>query len=720
MILVFILLNLLMIFSAYLAAYRCCKNSSLAELAITTFLFYISQVTLSVLFFGALVKNLAPGNLILLNSFVAAIIILVFRKSLRPALTGSYHKLSGLSKELFKSKDYFLYLFLFLFVFQATATLVKIYYLPPHVGDVFSYHLHPVVEWFQQGQVLSYIDTPIWRANENPLGTKPLHLWFIIFSRDLTWVELPQFLFGFLLSMSGYSIMRKIRVQKRNALRYAILIYFIPAVLLQSRTCQDHLVFAACILLAVHYVIAVFYLERAHAVLPLFLSLGLLFSIKKHAVLVIVVLVFTLLLSRGFKGRRVLDFIKKNPGYLAAAAGLFIAYSAFFLLAKKKLYEQLFSRYSGTFVFYMLLALALAIVLLLLVGRVIKRLYWPGFFRRKPRVITAAVVLVLLCSAGWIIKNRQMLKPFFLGYPSPLISTNRNFAVDYPAFNNNFMKNLLAFPFRLKDLGLYTVYTPDLLDKSGFGVQFFAFGLIAYAFAAAQWLFKKSFRDSITGFLLLFAVLLLAVYFAVYFSWANYRSFIFFAVIAIMLWSFMTEKQGMKTYHLVLLDCLMVVMIVFNGVVCFFEGNMSARQWKTLLTLDNPADRTSTKYSPLLGTSKDNETWDFIDRFMAADQPIGYLAGGAAWTFPYFDNRAKRRIYYLKSLPGFATVPEPTKGIVYHRLEFTPEFKTGLILRGIHFLHINNHGVPRRRKIVVPGDNTAIVKVTQSLYYVKW
>ena len=720
MIFVFILLNLLMIFSSHLAAYRCCKNSSCSELAITTFLFYITQVTLSLLFLGALVKNLGLTNLILLNSSVSSLIILVFRKSLKPSLKNSYHKLSAFSKELFQSKDYFLYLFLFLFAFQVMTTLVKIYYLPPHVGDVFSYHLHPVVEWFQQGQILPYTDTPVWRANENPLGTKPLHLWFIIFSQDLTWIELPQFLFGFLLSLCGYSIMRKMQVRKRNALRYAILIYFIPAVLLQSRTCQDHLVFAACILLAVHYAIAVFYLERAHPVLPLLLALSLLFSIKKHAVLVIVVLVFALLLGRGFNGRRVLDFIKKNPGYLAAGTGLAIAHSSFFLLAKRKLYEQLYLRYSGKFFSQVLLPLALLIVLLFLAGWVVKRLHFPGFFQRKSRVTAAAAGLVLLCLAGLIIKNRHVLKPFFLGHPSPLISTNRNFAADYPAFNSSFMKNLLAFPFRLKDIGLYTAYTPDLLDKSGFGIQFFAFGLIAYVFAAVRWVFKKSFRDSMMGFLLLFAVLLLAVYFTIYFSWANYRSFIFFAVIGIILWSFTAEKQGMKRYHLVCLDCLMVVMIVFNGAVCFFEGNMWARQWKTLLTLDNPANRTSVKYASLIRASKDSKTWDYIDNFMAAAQPIGYLAGSAAWTFPYFDNRAKRRIYYIKSLPGFAAVPGQKNGTGYSLLEFTPGFKTSLILRGIHFLHINNHGIPRSRKIVIPGDRTDIVKVTGSLYYVKW
>jgi hypothetical protein len=722
MISLYLLLNLLMIFSSYLAACCCCKHISLSDTAITTFLFYISQVTFSLLFLGALVKNLGLLNILLLNGFVSLTIILLLRKTIKTALSFSSRHLLGFSRQLRDSRDYFLYLFLFLFIFQIAATLVKIYYLPPHVGDVFSYHLHPVVEWFQQGQILSYTDTPVWRANENPLGTKPLHLWFILFFRDITWIELPQFLFGLLLSLSAYAIIRKLQVPQKNALRYAILIYFIPAVLLQSRTCQDHLVFAACTLLAVYYAITVFFQEQHSQVFPLLLALSLLFGIKKHAVLVMVVLLFLLLLSRGPK---IWKTGKANPWGMMSGAGIFILYGSYFIFSKKKLYEQLWNRHAGRFFTHIFLPLVLVIILFILLRQVIKKLRPGGYFQKisfKKKALAGfiAVGLILLAISGLIIKKRHLLKPLLQGHRNPTTEVMPSFSRDWPALDSKLVKNLLAFPFRIKDIGLYTSYTPDLLEKSGFGLQFFAFGLISYLMAVPLCLGRRSGRTGIMGFLLWFAVLLLLVYFSVYFSRANYRSFIFFGAIGIMLWSAIPERLQLNRVFLSLVDMLILLMILFNGATCLFEGNMSASRWKTLFTIANPLERTSVKYASLINTSKERETWEFIDRYIRAEESIGYFAGGAAWTFPYFDNRLKRRIYFLKNLPGFELEPRGKNGSPVRLLKWTPDFKASLKLRGIHFLHLSSQGIPRRLKIFMPENAGDICHVTGKLYYFKW
>ena len=282
------------------------------------------------------------------------------------------------------------------------------------------------------------------------------------------------------------------------------------------------------------------------------------------------------------------------------------------------------------------------------------------------------------------------------------------------------MKNLLAFPFRIKDIGLYTPYTPDLLEKSGYGIQFFAFGLISYILLVPLCIFKKAYRNSMMGFILIFSMLLLVVYFIVYFSWANYRSFMFFGVIGIISWAFILEKLATPTYYLRYIDVLMVLMILFNGMTCFFEGNMSARQWKTLFTIDNPAERTSIKYSSLIKKSKDRESWEFIDQYTGPEQHIGFSGGGAAWTFPYFDHQLKRRIYFLNNLPGFRPEPREINGKIYQMLKFTPDFKASLKQRGVRFIHLSTRGTPHRLKIFMPEGIDDIYKVTDKLYFYEW
>ena len=147
---------------------------------------------------------------------------------------------------------------------------------------------------------------------------------------------------------------------------------------------------------------------------------------------------------------------------------------------------------------------------------------------------------------------------------------------------------------------------------------------------------------------------------------------------------------------------------------------MSSRQWKTLLTIDNPADRTTIKYSFLIKKNKDRESWDFIDQYTKPEQHIGFSGGEAAWTFPYFDHQLKRRIYFLNNLPGFRLEPREINGKIYQMLKFTPDFKASLKQRGIRFIHLSTRAAPRRLKIFMPEGIDNIYKVTDKLYYYEW
>jgi hypothetical protein len=148
-------------------------------------------------------------------------------------------------------------------------------------------------------------------------------------------------------------------------------------------------------------------------------------------------------------------------------------------------------------------------------------------------------------------------------------------------------------------------------------------------------------------------------------------------------------------------------------VVCNFEGNSNPSNWKTLFTMTNSVNRTSIQYSPLL-KGKD---WGFIDKYIEPDQAIAFYGGSDSMIFPYFDNRMKRRIYYLRSLPGFRMRRDDNGNKV---LRFTRKLKKNLKKRHIHFIHINSRGCYKWERVYVDDADHHVLKISKNLYYLKW
>jgi hypothetical protein len=115
---VFILLNILMLFAANLAAYTYLGKENFSRQLVTTFLLFIAQVTFSVLYLGVVVKDLSLGPLAVFNSIISFAVIFVYRKNIKESVLESWRKCVGFSKFLVETRDYFLYFFLLLFGVQ--------------------------------------------------------------------------------------------------------------------------------------------------------------------------------------------------------------------------------------------------------------------------------------------------------------------------------------------------------------------------------------------------------------------------------------------------------------------------------------------------------------------------------------------------------------------------------------------------------------------------
>jgi len=727
----FILLNLLIIISSHLAAYRFSREGSFSEHLVTTFLVFITQISLSLLFLGLVIRNLDMVWLILVNAAVSLLIIIRRRRDVIESFRSSYSRIRVFTGDIVSAGDYFLYLCVLLFAVQVSVLLIKIYYLPPHVWDVFAYHLHPVAEWFQQNFIPGIIDSPVRRLNRNPAGSRLIHFWITAGTGDIRWIELPQFIFGLMVPLTSYGLMRKLELKKNVAVKYAILIYFIPSFLIQSRTCQDHLVLTAVTLMAVLYVVTSFYEGKRHLIL-LGMAMGLTLSLKISGPHIIAVFFLSLVLSKGFNWRQVVRYCRGNRREIAVGVLFFLLLGSYWYCRNYLILDTYLARLQDLLSLKFLL-LAGAVLLTAFSIRFIKKRRAgkepgstpnsvqkagnAGKNRRRLKIIAGGALLVIL--AVGIISHADLVKTSLLSFHDPSGQfVGREFSNRYPVLSllrGDFLRNVLSFPFRLKDIGQYTPYTPDLLAKSGFGIQFFGFGLGAFIIMALMLLTKRMGRKEIAGYLFVFPTALLISYFFYYYSEANYRMFMFFPVFGIILWALVVERLDFHRIYKWVLNALILVMLLFNGVVCLFEGNLDAGRWKTILTLDNAEQRTSIKYSSLFK----REEWTFIDRYVPPSEPIGYLGHFDSWVFPYYDFRLKRKLYNLSSIPGFHF---RHGGENYRVMVFNRKFRENLKKRGIHYIHINPQGARhfkgRRKGVIIRGKS--VFRISKYLYYFFW
>ncbi len=726
----FLSLNLWVLFSSHALAFRFCRGARLSVHLITTFLLYVTQVNVTVIFLGVILRDIDVLRLTLLNGFISMTALLLLRKDIKESLR-FLKRIPAFAGDVLKSRDYFLYLFLLLFAAQVTATLVKIYYLPPHVHDVFTYHLHPVVEWFQRGEIPLHLDSPVFRINKNPLGAKFFHYWLVVFTGNMVWLELPQFIYGLFLSLGGFALMSHMGVKRNSALRYAIAIYFIPTLLLQSRSCQDHLTFTAILVMCLLYFVEVFHRGKHSRLIFLALGLGLLFGIKKHAALPMFVMFVALLVSKGFKWAPVVTFIKENRARIIAGLTILLGFGAIYVIKSPQLYKNYLWQRPKVLLPKLLPLLLVMAAAAVLYNRFLKHraaLYFSGGNGKRKQAAIVIGTVVLLAAAGWVIKTK-ILKPETLRRHSQIVS-KKSLSKKKIDKIGRLKANLVSFPGRIKDTG--APYSPDLFKISGFGVQFFVFGTMAYLLAIPLCVFKKEYRDSIFGYLVIFSLVLLSGYFYYYFSFFSYRGNMFFPVTGLILWAFLLSRLTIKKHFLVYIDVLLLVMLLFNGAACFYEGHLGGGKLKTLFTMSNPPDRTPVQHSSFL-TGQD---WEFIDRHIPPGQGIGYYGGRDAWIFPYFGNRLNRKIYFIKELPGFEVAakkierplraqgtPRSPKAPRFKRtLRVTPRFLQALKERNIHFLHINPQGSVYFRRLYIADDETGkdILKVAPNLYYIKW
>ncbi len=590
---VFIAINYTVLYSSIcLAGYLNKQNNNSTLVLITAILVYFSQLTVSILFLGVVVSFLNAYSLLVFNAIVSGLLVYLFNQYRTPA----WQTLCGFTKDILSQRDTTLYMMLFFLVLQVVILLIKISVLPPHIWDVFTYHLPPAVEWFQRGEIPFAMDTGVQRINSQALGLTLLNYWFFIFFEDDFLMGLPQFLWAMLLLPLTYNIMRQAGVSTTWAVKFSFLIFFIPIILMQSITSKDQIAlnvgFVAALLFIFNYL-----------------------KTRDNRQLVIAATAFGLVL--GYK--------LVAPVYIAVT--LVVATCLFYANHRDLLLDKVAR-------LRLLKTVLVSMVVTVAIGGywILRNMALYG----RPLGLMSAHTPLETGSAG---KHMQSLD---------YLSIGSLFGLD------KFLKNIENFIPRIFDY--QAMYGADLLNMSGFGPQFVTFGLIGLVTAVATIFIKKYRTDPINVFTYS-GILLLLVYFTFYGSTNNYRLFIFFPIIFIFYAAILIYKAdllGNKLYATAI-NVSMLVIIVWNILNILPPQYTDNRLLKEYISL-KAEYRTSANYTRWFGIY--HPSFYRLLKFIPPSEPIAYISrylpnfqGDVAddtWIYLYYDRNWKRKVTYFE------------------------------------------------------------------------
>ena len=588
---IFLLVNGIVVFSCWqLSNFLLRKQPSLSLHVVATIILSFAHVTVVVLLLGVVFRFLNAWSVPLLSVLMSTLTLWLSRKWQQQFLHPGGQALS----EMFSGRDYFLVIIAALFILQALVLLLKVIWLPPHIWDVFVYHLPPAVEWYQQGFIPPVLDTSVARINGAPLGMTLLAYWFFIFFRDDFLVEMPMLLWALSLMPVSIAVMRQSGVSRSWSFKFAVLIFFLPIVLMQGVTNKDHLGLNIGLIAGLLF-LAEFIKHRYYPLLALAsTSFGLVLGYKIAAPIHVVVALSMFSALLVFRHRSLL-FDRQSRQMLlktiALSALVVCVISGYWYLRNLLVYGQLHGAY-GT------------------------QLSAAG------EAITSdsgavSVALGLFSNSGLFHSNLAGLLPRIFDY------TN-----DYGA---------------------------DLVDISGFGPQFATFGLLALVVAIGAF-FSARLRQQPVFLFSSVAVLLFVVLMFVNFNANSYRILSFFPMILIAYAGVLLHCSGWleSKWFSTVTSGVIVLCIAWSGLTLLPPHYTNLQRLKSFISLDHDS-RTSANFTSWFIRPRPS-FYRIIDA-VPVDEPIAHITdrasysageeGSDTWTYLYMDRHWQRKTHAL-------------------------------------------------------------------------
>jgi len=594
--LIFLLVNGLVILSSWcLADYILKKDQSLSLRITATGILSFVHVTVTVLVLGVVFRKLNAFSVPLLSGIVSAMVLYFMGRHRQALLKPAWQAF----QETLQPRDYFLYGVVFLFTTQVIVLLFKVLWLPPHIWDVFVYHLPPAVEWYQQGYIPPVLDTTVDRINGAPLGMTVLAYWFFIFFRDDFLIELPMLLWAVLLVPVSIAVLRQSGVSRPWSVKFAVLSFFLPIVIMQAVTLKDHLG------LNVGFLAGLLFLAK-------FLKDG------EHRSLLLAAASFGLML-----------------GYKIAAPFHFLIASLVFLVLFW--FRQRSSLINTEHRLALLKTTGLSAAIMMIVGG-----YW--YLRN----------FVVFGSLHGAYGTKLSETGERISSDAGAVDRALGMFVNSEMFQTN-VKELLprVFDYRY-------VYGADLVGISGFGPQFAAFGLLALIVAIGAF-FNKRLRGQPVFLFSTVAVLLFVVFLFINLNINSYRILSFFPMVLIVYAGVQLFQSGMleQKWVRMITNSMILLSIVWTFLILLSPHYTNQLRLKEFISLDHES-RTSAGFTSWFVRPRPGY-YRIMDAIPVAE-PIAYVtyrgsySSGEAeydtWQYLYMDRHWQRKTHGLH-LPDY-------------------------------------------------------------------
>ncbi|RMH14539.1 MAG: hypothetical protein D6698_12575 [Gammaproteobacteria bacterium] len=465
-------------------------------------LVYLAFILVLVLFFGVVVQTLNAWWIGGAAVTISVGNLLLFWKERIPF----FSSLFGFWQAIRASADIWTWLFLGLLLVQIVLLLVKVYIMPVHILDSMAYRVLPAPMWVQMDHIPNVLDAPANEVNGRTLSIAVLAVWYFIFFGSDHWVNGAQYIASLTLLLLVYAVGKQCGLSRGNSIKAATLFFFMPLILMESVTTQDHLAINMAFVASLYFMREAF-IQRNWVYAPIIgLSIGLMFAFKNNAVVYLPILVIALIwmiLQQRLTMKDCLSCVRMKSATVSVSAALAVIVGGYWTLRNLVVFHNPFGL-----------------------------LFAPGVNFREHIVDT-------------IEETDEPHRQFLSEVSGQIVNTSDGVHAQvahssqsamhlmtglFKKSLENLQDNLAGFFSRVSDVGNF-LYTPVLKNISGFGPQFFSFGMVALVFLILSVVLKR-YRTS-ASFYAATGLLMLLVYFCVMSNIYAYRNFIFFPALLI-------------------------------------------------------------------------------------------------------------------------------------------------------------------------------------------
>lgn len=267
---------------------------SFSKLLLTLVLYSCLQVIITELILGIVFQNLTSFSLLVMNGSILVVGLILFFRNIQ--IKHSIYLLQNIKNVINEvSPDIFLFALIGLALIVTGYIVYLGYLFPPYAYDSLTYHLPPVASWIQNEKI-SIVPGIDGFSNYYPKNAELLFLWNLIFLKNDIGVDLIQFVFWLIGSLTVYSISRHIiKMDIRSSFLSGLLFFFTPMGLMQSKTCYVDVIFTAFFLIAVFFALDYILNYQKSSLLLTSLTMGILAGIKPQSLLYISI-IFSLIM----------------------------------------------------------------------------------------------------------------------------------------------------------------------------------------------------------------------------------------------------------------------------------------------------------------------------------------------------------------------------------------------------------------------------------------